>query len=127
MQQNDWKFIFNNIKEQILDTVKVGISDDLVCFIESYSDKKIENETVNLKNVEKLNCFQNKLLSDTYILAILVYLTSTLTDDYHNSNSLYTLVANKLFSLPSKGNLWEPEEAPWIRPDQRRGLRNLRL
>lgn len=115
MQVNKWNSIFKNIKQQILDTIKVGISEDLVCYIQSYSDEKIEVETTTLKNVDKLEKDHNKLLGETYKLAILVYLTSTLANDYHNSNSLYTLVANKLFGLPDKGRLWEPEGAPWIR------------
>ena len=112
---NQWNSAIRNIKSSIISTIKVGISDDLVCFIDSYFDERIEDETVRIKNVEELTNDKDKLIGETYTLAVLLYLTSSLSDNYNDINSVYNLVAEKLFNLPGPGELWQPEEAPWIR------------
>lgn len=111
---NKWKEVFNEIKKSLINTVRVGVSDDLICYI-NYIDEKIEEETKRIKNVEELPGEGKDIIGINYTLAVLVYLTSALASNYQKANSLHELVAEKLLEQREEGTGWEPEEAPWVR------------
>ncbi len=115
MKNSNWKSILASIKNSIKENIEVGISEELVCFLDEYRDEKIEHETLYLKNIRNIPDDKNELIGKTYILAVLIYLTSSLTKQYKDINSVFHLVREALFELPDRGDIWQPREAPWIR------------
>ncbi len=120
-----WQSSFETIKMGIISSVNIKISEDLTCYIESYDDKIIARETRNIENVDELDKDKDKLIGETYTLAILVYLSSTLGNNQTNSSSVFNLAAEKLFGMSSPGEIWQPEEAPWVRAKVCLALKNL--
>lgn len=112
-----WKETCNEIKKDIIKSVKVQVNNNLRCFVDSLEDKKIDEEVFLIKNINTLNPIEQKQIKETYKLAVLLYLSSILVDDQKEKSALCHLVVNKLVEAPQYNSAikcWGPIGAPWI-------------
>ena len=112
-----WKEKCDEIKKDIIKSVKININKNLICFVDSLEDKKIDKEVLLIKNINILSDNEKKQIKETYKLAVLLYLSSVLVNDQKEKLALCHLVVNKLLVSPQYNSVmkcWEPLGAPWI-------------
>lgn len=116
-QDPKWKETLDNIRTDIIQAVRVGLKSDLFCCINELIDDKMDTEVDYIKNIGSLDTAQRQQMKETYKLAVLLYLSSVLADNFKGKSSLYHLVIKKLFESPLYDTVckcWNPQEAPWV-------------
>jgi len=118
-QDPQWKQTCNSIKEDIISEIKIDINNDLLCYIKKLSDEKMDTEVENINNITALNESQQQQMKETYKLAVLLYLSTTLAGKQNKKKkaALCNLVINKLFATPFYDpacECWSPSEALWL-------------
>lgn len=119
METSDqWANTCNCIKTDIIDSVNLGINTNLFCIIKELNDTKIDDELGYIKNSDLLSDDEKQKLKESYKLAVLLYLSTNLTEKNDSKTSaLYNLVINKLFESHLYDNIcnyWFPEGATWL-------------
>jgi hypothetical protein len=106
-----WQEIEDLVKKKVLQSLEVQIDNDLMFFLEKYTDTDLEKEARE-KAISDEN-FEIDIMRNNYALGVLCYVITHLTAPL--INDAFGVVKKKLFNnIKENEHGWEPESSPWV-------------